>query len=304
MCEFFSMTILDFIQKHRLSSPSSKLCDILVGHNFYRDIESSLNDFLQSVSTRNTTNIIAQLVLTMREYVSVTYKVLSFHKDEQQSEILNCYISDLTRYFIKETLHLSDLDSVTYFRLFIQISNSTYLKYEWDLTILASLLNSINESRVLSKEQKQHADQIKFSKPIKLDWCGRQPLDFFIDDMVKTFKGVKCKRRLYQLFEDISMDIKVEMPSKYLLAFLTLFQDLHKYGTIKVIGNRGLFIFLHNHLQAPANDRYPSRDFRKLSYDAKCDYRLKNQIANLINPLLDKYGGLIKPDDRRTIDFS
>ena len=155
---------------------------------------------------------------------------------------------------------------------------------------MEKLLNFDNiKAFAIAEKEKKHGNTIKLSKPVKLDWQGEKQLDLFIDDLTKTFYGVKCKRLVYLLFDVIKTDFKIELPSKHLLPFLTLFYELHETGAIKVIGNRGLFVYLHQHLQAPSNDMYPKRDFRKLRHEAYKNKNLKNEISRIIKPLLDKY---------------
>ena len=107
--------------------------------------------------------------------------------------------------------------------------------------------------------------------------------------LTKTFSGIKCKRKLYFLFDGFICDFKVELPLRHLIAFLTLFHYLHEAGTIKVVGNRGLFVYLRQHLQSPLTEKYPKRDFRKLRHEAAQKDCKTNATMRFLKPLLDKY---------------
>jgi hypothetical protein len=136
---------------------------------------------------------------------------------------------------------------------------------------------------------------------VKLDWQGKKQLDLFVDDLTKTFQGIKFRKQLYLLFDNIQPDFKIELPSKYLVSFITLFYGLHKNQTIKMTGNRGLFVYLRQHLQAPLKENYPKRDFRKLRHEAEQNKNTKNSITRIIKPLLDKYCRNHYLDNSRTI---
>lgn len=292
------MTFVDFLNKYYPSEQQHEVIFMLNQHGIYQNIETSLYDFYKSVGNRSHTEIVEQLVVTIGEFVSNTQKPLVNNKSEPQSQLMKKHVSDLAIHLIKDTYRLSGLESSTYTDLLTQVIRNTSYKNSWDFLILESLLSFDDfQAPEVSKKAKNN-DKKKHSKPLRLDWNGNHPLDFFMDDLIKIFKGVKSKRKLYQLFQNNALDFKIEMPSKYLLSFLNLFYHLHECGTIKVIGNRGLFIFLNRHLQAPPNDLYPQRDFRKLRCESSNNNYSKQKIFTVIKPLLDKYCQQMKADKK------
>jgi len=162
--------------------------------------------------------------------------------------------------------------------------------HEGDLSIPDQLLIvETIKALIDSEKEKKYQFRAQPSKPIKLAWFGQKQLDLFVDDLIKTFQGMKSKKQIYLLFDTRQADFKIELPSRHLPPLLCLFYELHQTGAIKVNGNRGLFVYLHEHFIAPQQDFYPKRNFRKLRYDAMQNLRIKKQISKMIKPLLDKY---------------
>ncbi len=284
------MTFADFIKKYYTPQQQAEIVRVLTDHCIYSEIESSLNDFYQAADSHNKNEIISQFVLTIREFVTTIYKPLQDNRQAGAKEGTALQIAELAIYLVRETYQLSGLELFEYFDLLIQTASKTYSKHDWDFSVLERLLTSANlKAFANTQREQQYRSIIKLSKPVKLDWQGEKQLDLFVDDLTKTFQSVRCKKQLYLLFDKIKTDFKIELPSKHLLPFLTLFYELHESGAIKVIGNRGLFVYLHQHLQAPPKDRYPKRDFRKLRHEAERNEKIKSSISRIIKPLLDKY---------------
>ena len=292
------MTFAHFIKKNYSPEEQEEIKFILREFLIYDAIESSLNDFYQATDSKNKSEIISQLVLTCREFVMIIYEPLYANQFSKQKETMGDKLTTFVNYLISDTYQLSGLKPFEYFELLKQTIRKTCSKHSWDVTILEKWLKADNVN-VFSREMKD-ACIPKFSKPIKLSWQGEKHLDLFVDDLAKSFKGVKGKKQVYHLFDEVKADFKIDLPSKYLLTFLILFNDLHEYGTIKVVGNRGLFVYLHQHLQAPPKDKYPKRDFRKLRHEAEQNEKVKNNITRIIKPLLDKYCDHRHSDDGRT----
>jgi hypothetical protein len=284
------MTFVDFIKKYYLPQPQKEIYFVLNNLGIYNDIENSLNDFYHAAENKNKNQIISNFALTSRELVTYFYKSLCKIKPGKQKTRTEQKIAELAVYLIRDTYQHSGLELFEYFELLIQTARKTYTKHSWNFSVLEKLLNFDNiKALAIEEKEKKPGNTIKLSKPVKLNWQGDKQLDLFVDDLTKIFQGVKTKKQVYLLFDTVKTDFKIELPSKHLLPFLTLFHDLHDYGAIKVIGNRGLFVYLHQHLQAPPNDKFPKRDFRKLRHDAKYNEILKNNISMVIKPLLDKY---------------
>jgi len=285
-----AMTFADFLKKYYLPHQQAEIIFILNDLCIYHNIQSSLNDFYLAAQSHNKYGIISQLVLTSREFVTCIYKPLHDIRHGQQKVTKEQKIAELATFLVRETYYLSALEPAEYFDLLIETARKTYDKYGWDFSVLERLLNPANIKLVtLTGKEKNNDNSSMFSKPVNLDWQGDKQLDLFVDDLTKTFQQVSCKKQLYLLFDPLKTDFKIELPSKHLLPFLTLFYVLHESGAIKVIGNRGLFVYLRKHLQAPPKDKYPKRDFRKLRHEAERNEKTKNNISRVIKPLLDKY---------------
>ncbi|MBL7810823.1 MAG: hypothetical protein JNL57_01250 [Bacteroidetes bacterium] len=283
------MTFADFFEKYYLPHQQTEIVLLLSDLCIYSEIETSLNDFYETTNSKHKNEIVSQFVLTIRDFTTTINKRLHDIEQSEHKNKIEQKIVELSIYLIRDTYYLSGLEQAEYFDLLKQTIKKTYAKHSWDFTALETLLNLDNINTFATTENKKRRNTIKLSKPIQLDWKSSQPLDFFVDDIIKTFKGIKTKTQLYSLFNLIETDFKVELPSKHLLPFLTLFYELHECEAIKVIGNRGLFVYLKQHLQPPTKDKYPRREFRKLRHEAEVDEKTKNEISRMIKHLLDKY---------------
>ena len=284
------MAFIDFINKYYLPHQQKEINFILRDLCIYNEIESSLNDFYQATVGGNKIEIISQFALTSREFITTIYQPFFFIELGKREAIIKQKINKLINYLIYDTYQHSKLNTIEYFNLLKLTVRKTFDKNSWDFSLSENLLSADNTKLfAIDNIEKKNGHNFKLSKPIRLNWQGKQPLDIFIYDLTKTFPGIKSKKHLYYFFEEIEADFKIELKSKDLLTFLTLFYKLHNSRVIKVIGNRGLYVFLRQHLQAPANDRYPTRDFRKIRKDSEQNVQVNNNITKLIKPLLDKY---------------
>lgn len=284
------MTFAAVIEKYYLPNQQAEIVFMLNDLCIYSDIESSLNDFYKAANSKNKIEIISQFVLTSREFVTTIYKSLHGIDSCGQKARAEQKIAELTVYLIKGCYQLSGLEFFEYFDLLIQTTRKTYAKNCWDFSALEKLLSFDNiKVFAITDREKKGRGVFELSKPVKLDWQGEKQLDLFVDDLTKTFHEVRPKKQVYLLFDLIKTDFKIELSSKHLLPFLSLFHELHESGAIKVIGNRGLFVYLNQHLQAPPEDKYPKRDFRKLRHEAWQNEKIKRDISRIIKPLLDKY---------------
>jgi hypothetical protein len=284
------MAHVDIIEKNYSPSQQAEMNFILHNLCVFRDIQYSLNEFYQSADGKNQVEIISRFALAIREFMTYIYESLHEIKPGGQKVGIEQKITEFANYLISSTHQLSALRFSEYFDLLKQPVKETNKKAPLDISLLERLLKNNDTNAITSEEKdKTNGYNNKFSKPVKLDWHGEKQLDLFVYDLSKTFLGGKSRKNIYHLFDGKIIDFKIELPSKHLLPFLTLFHDLHDSGTINVIGNRGLFVYLNQHLQPPSEDRYPKRDFRKLRHEAKYNEALKNNISFVIKPLLDKY---------------
>lgn len=284
------MTFEFFLVKYYSPPQQAEIISVLNNLCIYREIESSINDLYCVANSKNKIEIISQLTFAIRDFVATIYMPLHSMKPGKQKARAEQKIAELAVNLIRDTYQLSGFGLSEYYNFFMLTIRKINASYSWNFSVLEKLLNfDRTKAFDLEEKEKNNLNTIKLSKPVKLVWQGNRQLDLFIDDLIKTFKGIKCKKPVYFLFDEMKIDFKIELLSKHLLPFLTLFHDLHDRGAIKLIGNRGLFVYLHQHLRAPQNDQYPNRDFRKMKHEALQNENVKNNIYQIINPLLYKY---------------
>lgn len=292
------MTFADFLEKYYLPSGKTEIVQLLNNISAYKPIEYAINEFYISTEMQNTHNILSQLILTINDYIEAINRGLQIIENKELKKNSEKKILELSIYLIKETYQLSALSRLEYFEILKETIKKTYKKHSWDFSILDSLLNIENIKNYSNENVEVTKSKIKLSKPFQIEWNSKLHLDYFIDDVVNTFNGIKSKASLYKLFDKIDDDFEIHLNSKYLVTFLSLFYELHQRKTISIIGNRGLFVYLQNHLKPPIRDKYPKREFRKIRYEAFENEKIKNEILKAINPLLDKYCSM----DNSTID--
>lgn len=257
---------------------------MLKGLCIYNDIESLLNEFYQAADSRNKIGIVSQLVLTISEFITTLH--IQLHKIDScnYKVLIEKRLVVLVYYLVKDSYCLSELKPSEYYYLLTNTIKRSYTRYSWNFLVTEKLLR-LDKFRQLTIPEKA----CNISKPNRLAWQGIKQLDLFVYDLAKTFRGFKAQKQLYFLFDNIRTDFKIELSSNHLLPFLTLFYKLHESGVIKVCGNRGLFIFLKQHLVPPQKDVYPKRDFRKLKHEGEQNEKTRTNNFCIIKPLLDKY---------------
>lgn len=284
------MTFVDFIKKYYPLRKEEELSFLFKDLCIYSDIESSFNEFYRASTSKNKFEIVSQFTLTCRELITIIHNPILESKTSQQKIKTEQTIIELVSYLINDTYMHSGLEQYEYFYLFKQTVCKTYAKYCWDFSHIEKQFIRENFNEFSNYENGINYNKVTFvSKPIKLYWQGKKHLDLFVGDLMDAFLGIKTKKKIYRLFEENNCDFKIEIPSRHLISFLSLFYNLHQSGAIKVIGNRGLFVFLQNHIYAPQNDQFPNREFRKLRYEAENNDKIKKEIFRVIEPLLDKY---------------
>lgn len=285
--KYKAMNFALFLNKYYSHNQQVELLSLLDKLNIFRDIESAFNNFYLALKSKNQNEIISKYSQSTRDIVTCIVKSIKLqvplgYKAKK--------IAVLTANFIRDTYMVLDLEFPEFFNLLVKSVKSTCLTNSFSISVFEKLLNRSKVNALVSNKAEKGNDSLNnTSKPLKLDWQGKKHLDLFVDDLTKTFYGIKCRKQLYRLFDNLENDFKVELPSKYLVSFITLFYDLHKTQTIKVAGNRGLFVYLRQHLQAPLKEYYPKRDFRKLRHEASKKNNTRLKVDSLIKPLLDKY---------------
>ena len=284
------MTFVNFLDRYCLPKQQIAIELVLNQLEIRLDIKVIIDEFDDVVKSGNKNEITAQFVLTVRDFITLVNSKLQNYKASKDKTNKEKKVVELAVYLIRYTFICSQLQRVAYFDILRKTVEQTYVKNSWDFSALGVLFNldNIQAFAIQEKERQQHAN-IKLSKPIQFKWMSSLLLDYFIDDLIKFFPGVKTKTQLYRLFDLLVDDFKVTLPSKHLISFLTLFYKLHECGAIKVGGNRGLFVYLEQHLQPPTDDKYPKRSFRKLRHEAEQNEKSKKEILLVLEPLLNKY---------------
>lgn len=284
------MTFDQFLDNYYSHPQQAELQVLLDSVDMYADIEATLNDFYMAVASKNKNEIISQFALSTRELVITLFKPFQDQKVHGPVKRTFKKLAVLSANFIRDTYRLTELEFSEYFNLLIKTVQRTCQKNAIDTVPIQKFFchNRIN-AIVVKEIACRPACRSYISKPVKLNWHGEKHLDLFIDDLSRIFTGIKCKRKLYFLFDGIIPDFKVELPVKHLVSFLTLFHYLHESGTIQVVGNRGLFVYLQQHLRSPVHEKYPNRDFRKLRHEAAQKTNAAMTTMKLLKPLLDKY---------------
>jgi hypothetical protein len=295
------MNFAETLYKYHSEEEVIAYCQLLEHLDIGQEINGAFDDYNFELTHGNKVSVIAQLALSCREYITCFHEALLKIKPNERYLIQEKVIA-LTQTLIAELLANKILSKYECTRILLKSAIKTFQKYGSDFN---EFLNSINEQKsdtLVSQTTKQESsNDKKIYKPTYLDWNGKKHLDFFIDDVCKTFKGLKCKKKVYQLFIKTEEAFKIELPSVYLSAFLILFHELHLNGVIKVIGTRGLFVHLFRHMEAPSFDVYPNRDFRKLRHEAEQNIQKKSKIIGLLKPILDNHCTQLSLDDRWTI---
>lgn len=259
--------------------------------NTHFNIESILREH-QSVSTKN-----LNIAHSEKEYTGKKCSQINVQLDSEknsngisQKSNKRSKASIFLRQIIYASYKASGLKENEYFNLLKKIVGKTRSKGEIESSLFEQqVLPSefiLSVDRTFNLKQKTKTFSLRH---MSLHWLGEAHLDLFVRDLIKTFNGIKPTKNVFKLFESDTSDFKVILPSKHLRSFITLFYKLHKAGVIKVIGNRGLYVYLQNHLEAPENDKYPKRAFRKLRHEAEKNNTVKNNISRTIKPLLIKY---------------
>lgn len=289
------MSFVDFLNRYYSESQRSEISFILHELQIYKKMEICMNDFYASVHQKNKIEIISYIVLTCRELVIMIYNstkhINSYSQEPSIEQKLILFVGNL----IDDTCRLSQMSSAEYQKFLEAIVKKIYEKNFWNFSRLSKFrtVYVVTTKTTILKTNAERAGgtspYLKRSMPLRLDWQGRKPLDLFIFDLVYVFKISKYRKQVYYLFSCGGGDFKIELESKHLLPFLSLFYELHKSQIIRVVGNRGLFVYLSQHLQPPSHDRYPNRDFRKIREEANTKLLTKEVIYKKINPLLEKY---------------
>jgi hypothetical protein len=296
------MTFAQFLEIYYLPQQRAEIMVLLNDLCIYDGIEPVMDDFYNAVSSNNKSEIATCLAAAASTFLILVHEPLRCMQPGEHKNRVKRHFATLAAYLARHACQLSGLGLLACFDLLLQATRETYSKKGLDLSVLEELSGFDCMQKTASvQEQKPSFDSAAFSKPVRLEWQSEKPLDFFADDLVKIFKV--AKKQLYLLFDTIKTEFKIELPSKYLSPFLCLFCQLHQSGVVKVHGNRGLYVYLRQHLRAPVQDSYPKRDFRKLRHEAEQNETEKNNISRIIKPLLDKYCVKKAWDDNRTMGF-
>jgi hypothetical protein len=115
-------------------------------------------------------------------------------------------------------------------------------------------------------------------------------LDAFIEDLRKLMKGLGAGKYIGLLFSTDPPEFKIVVPKKYLLAYLAVFYELHRCGRILCRNNKGIFVHLQSHIEAPEGQTLPAwTEFGKwFQREMKNETTCKTTYT-FIKDLLNKY---------------
>lgn len=297
-----SMTFDKFLDKYYSSIQRKEIVSILKRLHIFIFVESNLDKFYKTAECNVKSEITSHLVISVDRFVTCFHKTYCEIQLLEQNGRIQREIKKLIIFIIDDIWENSGLDFSTFFRILAEGIMKAIAELSSNLYLLSasSTFLDVGASTVECISQRAYS-RVRQSAPVRLCWRGEKHLDFFVEDLIKTFPGLKPRRLIYFLFEMELRDFKIELSPKYLLHFLTLFHKMHNSGAIKVLGNRGLFIYLRQHLRPPVNERYPKRDFRKLCYEAGLDTKMRNEITAVINPILGRYTQCRIEDDKWTL---
>jgi hypothetical protein len=282
------MTFIDFIKRNYTPEQQPILIGLMKKLNVYDEIGLTHTKLRQAANSGNTGRIISQLVFTTSECIVVLkQKVENSSLGKRKTEV-EISLLEMFSFMLIEAYPFSGLQPLTYMNLVEDIVKKKQAKYGWDIGRIEKAL-ILSKAAVIERFREDERVQINTTKASHLDWRGDIALDIFLFDLGNCFNGANRLKNTFNLFEVQQTDYKINLPSAQLVPFLCLFHELHQGGIIAVKGNRGLFVFLQTHLQAPAGECYPNRDFRKLRYEAGKNSIKKAQIQHSLHSLLDKY---------------
>lgn len=252
------------------------------------EIESIIADFYETIERQDKYETIAQFVFFITGFLSATNSELVAIKDLKERKVAEKQLIELGIFLIRDTYSKSNLNQNEYFDILKQTLKKTYKQKKWDFSGFDSLLNLENLKAYSVKIKSPAQPKSSNSKPQGLNWCCKYPLEFFADDLFKTFKGIKTKTNFFKLFDASKEIVSIELPQQYLSPILLLFYQLHKAGVLKVKGNRGLYKLIENHFVPPSGQSFPKRDFRKLRYDLQNKPDALKEANEIIQPILQK----------------
>lgn len=252
-----------FLENYYLFSQIEEIKKLLNSLRIYQAIADIINDFYAENPDQNTFD--ARLTLTIGDFV---FAVNTSLKEVKVKEIKYQYqirLVELGVYLIKETYNISKYSKEKYFRILKSTLQNVYKRNKWNLDELNQLLNLENIEKYTSNNQLvlKPKSEVKLNT-ICLEWLGKDPIDFFINDVRKYFK-LKNDNLRY-LFQSVISDYYIAIHPSRLTFVLILFSSLHERGIIRVKGGRGIFVLLERYLK-PSVGTFPQRDFRKIKYD-------------------------------------
>lgn len=279
------MNFRQFLEKYFLESKQQKLISTMKDLSVFTDLESIINRQFKIFYGEDINEIRASLAITTFKYVETINQKLE-KITTNKSEIENDFI-ELSIYLIKDFFRSSNLDKKSFTEIIKYSLKLIYTEHSWNFSLIENLLDIGN----LTKKGKIPASTSKILYPKKtfFIWKSEVNTDFFIDDVARTFKGLKNKSSLHKLFDRINDDFKIYIHPKHLLSFISLFYELYNSRIIVCSGSKGIWIYLENHLSPLPLDFFPKRPFRKLRNELYDNEQKKEEAFCLIKPLLDKY---------------
>ncbi len=271
---------------------------LLHTHNVYSDFEKASNHFFQHATQINTEIHSMLFGDVVNDYFFLANEWMQSAEQPPHSENDRLMLMHFITSMISEAIHFAHIERQVYCAILKERMQSESNTISWNDLIFYIFVGEIELAGMPHDKKMQKVASGSSSNPNtyfvwQIDASDKEnhiSLDAFIYDLTSTFPGVKNKKTIALLFDPQAKDYYITVPNEHLHAFLTVFHKLHRCKRIKCMYNRGLYLHLQPHLQAPPYEKLPTRkNYYKLVSDAQHDTNLNMQILRKTKDLLDKY---------------
>jgi hypothetical protein len=283
------LSFQNFLEKYYLSEELNEIEQLLNQLGISNGVELVINDFYTNHSNTIHELNIAQLSITITNFITLVNTRLST-VEENKDKIIE-QLATLGIYLIKETYSKSKLSQEVYFNTLKFSLRKAYSKHNWNFQVLESILNFEEILSFTAPNQVSKKDSnIKLQKAIYLDWNNNKiSCGLFLKDISKAFEIQSSQDNLLALFDSLITKFTITIHSKYLEAYVMLFYTLYQKKIITAKGNKGYLAYLQQHTVAPKNDTYPRKEFKRIREECSKNIAKKKSIETFIQSLLQKY---------------
>lgn len=274
------------------------MIDLLNKNGLLDEIEQITNRFYNTLLSRNKHLRLLQFARWGSEMITVYSYWLKQYAARNEDDVYGLAILQLLRNLTTEAimhlkLHPNDNFSIINEIIELEPDNSM-----WKSLILNILIETIRIIKVENEDNKNiNTLFIKATPDTFFSWNRwtedknkKLTLVLFLNDLSALFPGLNARMKLERLFAVNASDYRIALPSKYLLAFLMIFNELHKSKRISCENNRGLFMHLQEHLTALLSDKFPlCKNYSKMFHEQMKNSTKKNKVLALTRPIISKY---------------